>query len=174
MKYLSFSKHKNAPLYNIMKLNVYHGMGGTVLILYFIHLGFSAIKLFVRDQKLTISNSRGQIVPPIPITNTDKSKAMVYDGNYQNKGITVYALDLNQLIPGLTRDNPCAVFDSETDYPTKEILSFGADALGNHAGQRFFGRNVYTFWLDFNAPNYVLPHVAGTYDWELYILCAKA
>ena len=132
---------------------------------------FKAINIFIQNNMVKFSNEAGQIGDLVPVKNTDKSKSWMYCGNYKGDGLTVCAIDMQKLIPTLTRHTPCAVFDVETDYPTKEIMTFGADGLGNHFGKTIFGRETYTSWLEVNKPYYPLPH-SSTNDWEIYILCA--
>jgi hypothetical protein len=54
-------------------------------------------------------------------------------------------------MPGLTRNNPCTLFESEIDYvqqsPQRVV---GADGLGNHIGWEVFHKQTYIIHiLDF-------------------------
>jgi hypothetical protein len=87
-------------------------------------------------------------------------------------GVSTYFFNLGALIPGLTRRNPCTLFESETDYvrvTPRRIV--GADGIGNHIGYQIFGDKTYTFWISFCEQNYILPHKAGDYNWEAQIVC---
>ena len=72
-------------------------------------------------------------------------------------GASTYFFNLGALMPGLNQNNPCTLFESETDYvrlSSQHVV--GADGLGNHIGLEVFHVQTYTFWISFNQQGYLL------------------
>ena len=94
---------------------------------------------------------------------------LAYVPNYPS-GASTYYFNLGDML-GIGRDNPCTLFESETDYPVASpIRSVGADGIGNNIGVEVFGKETYTFWITFNQEDYILPPPSFP-DWETQIVC---
>ena len=89
---------------------------------------------------------------------------------YYPRGGSTYFFNLGDML-GAKRENPCTLFESNSDYPMiTPLRSVGADGVGNTVGRRIFGRETYTFWITFNTEQYILPQ-ARSNDWEAQIVC---
>lgn len=140
--------------------------------------GFKALTLFVRENKLQVHDgaggTEGRKLAELTLRNegkliTDDKKLLGYEPNYPSESSTYY-FNLGDLL-GAKRENPCTLYESETDYPrAKPLRMVGADGIGNHRGQQVFKKQTYTFWITFDEEKHILPH-SGSYDWEAQIVC---
>ena len=115
----------------------------------------------------------GKLLGSLELTSSgNKNDVLAYLNDYPS-GATTYLFNLGDMMNlGTNQGIPCALFDSEEDYPLPSpLMSTGADALGNHIGKEYFNKETYTFWITYNKANFILPH-DGSKDWEAQIACA--
>lgn len=112
----------------------------------------------------------GELLATLPLDQgAIGNELLAFNPDYP-AGATTYFFNLGVMLK-LGRENPCTLFESETDYPVASpIRSVGADGLGNEIGQQVFKEKTYTFWITFNEKHYILPPPDHP-DWETQIVC---
>ena len=115
-----------------------------------IFLDLKAVTIFVRDNLLMVYDSAGpygQKLAELRLeTQGSKTDKLAYYPNMPADAST-YFFNLGALMPGLNRNNPCTLFESETDYvrlsPQRVV---GADGIGirrhTHSGFHSVSRDT--------------------------------
>ena len=113
----------------------------------------------------------GSLLAQLTLSTAGADNSMLSFAPTYPAGSSTYFFNLGDLIPGITRNNACTLFESETDYPlVSPVRSVGADGIGNHIGKIVFNKETYTFWITYSQTEFILPH-SGSKDWEAQIIC---
>ena len=131
--------------------------------------------IFVQNNVMKVYDSAGPyglLLAELTLSTAGSENGMIaFDPSYPTSDSSTYYFNIGDLIPGITRNNACTLFDSENDYPlSNPVRSVGADGIGNHIGKTVFNKETYTFWITYSQSTFVLPH-SGSRDWDAQIIC---